>query len=83
MLKIEKGIEKDVNQYVEAARAMENGDSVLMPDAKEAAKLCRALDKEHGAGSFTVRAVDGGVRVWRTSRTPRVRKPKAVAPAGE
>jgi len=83
MLKIEPGIEIDVNKYVEAARKMQNTDSVLMPDAKEAAKLCRALDKEHGAGSFTVRAVDGGVRVWRTSRTPRVRKPKAVAPAGK
>jgi hypothetical protein len=82
-LKIEKGIEKDVNEYVEAARAMDDGDSVLMPDAKEAAKLCRALEKEHGAGAFTIRAVDGGVRVWRTSRTPRVRKPKVVEPAGE
>lgn len=83
MLKIDKGIEMDVNEYVEAARAMVNGDSVLMPDQKEASKLCRALEKEHGAGSFTVRAGADGVRVWRTTRTPRVRKPKVVEPAGE
>jgi len=83
MLKIDKNIEMDVNEYVEAARAMVDGDSVLMPDQKDASKLCRALEKEHGAGSHTVRAVEGGVRVWRTSRTPRVRKAKVVEPAGE
>lgn len=83
MLKIDKNIEMDVNEYVEAARAMADGDSVLMPGHKDASKLCRALEKEHGVASYTVRAVEGGVRVWRTTRTPRVRKPKVVAPAGE
>ena len=48
MLKIDKNIEMDVNEYVEAARAMADGDSVLMPDHKDASKLCRALEKEHG-----------------------------------
>lgn len=82
-LKIDKNIEMDVNEYVAAARAMVNLDSVLTPDQKCASKLCRALEKEHGAGSFTVRAVEGGVRVWRTTRTPRVRKAKAPKSAGE
>ena len=72
-LLIEKNVPRDVDEYTEAARKMEVGDSVLFADIKAANCLCRALEKAYGAGAFSMRTLDEGCRVWRDQRTPRSR----------
>ena len=76
-LQIEKGIELNCNEFTIAARKMAIGDSVRFTSENEANALCRALVKEYGPGSFTLRTIEEGkFRVWRDTRTPQTRKPK-------
>lgn len=68
-LTIEKNIPIPVAQsrrgYAEQLRKMKPGDSVLFTEGNPNAIRKRGLNA-WGPGAYAVRAVDGGVRLWRT-----------------
>ena len=66
-------IEKDVPMYRAKSekypwRSMELGDSFFIPDktSKHLGSAALAAGKRHGR-KFSVRTVDGGVRIWRVT----------------
>lgn len=66
-LKIEKGIPvpppKSKNGYSLALRSMEAGDSVVLPISHNSAMA--AASRILGAGNYTTRKEQDGIRVWR------------------
>jgi hypothetical protein len=70
-LKIEKNVpipistgRKGSGPIQTAMRALKKGDSVIIP-GKSVGNVYSAARAYIGKGKYTVRAVDGGFRVWR------------------
>lgn len=68
---VEKGIAQPRNgrkgaEEVYPWTRMDVGDSFFVPNGKQSIiSNCAGAAKKRGRGTFTTRAVDGGVRVWR------------------
>ena len=68
--KIEKGIPMPHKKTLYPTHEMEVGDSFFVPCSDEKKtrtqnRISNAYIKRHGAGKFSSRRVEGGVRVWR------------------
>jgi hypothetical protein len=71
-LKVEKGV--PIPEYrprvygalADACKKMDIGDSVYVPGVKCTNSIMSSVSRILGAGRFTSRTVEGGVRVWRT-----------------
>lgn len=70
MFEIEKGVAIPRGRGMYPFRNMEVGDSFFVPGAtaKNLSTCACQFSARHGHGwKFSVRTVDGGVRVWRTN----------------
>lgn len=69
MLAIEKGVPIPDNRIktglYPALRSMDVGDSVFIAGAKK--NVATAAFSKHRPRTFTLRKVEGGIRIWRTA----------------